>query len=139
MFEEDEGLDTSVFSDTHTMAAVLKQWLRQLPEPLLTFRLYDSIVQSAKILDPARREEAVQKIIMALPEANYRIWKYLCKFFSRVCSFPENRMSPSNVAIVFAPNVVRSESESMLTYSRDAASWFRFVEGSIDLSNKGKL
>lgn len=35
--------------DLHTVAGALKQYLRELPEPLLTTQLYPDIIQAAKL------------------------------------------------------------------------------------------
>ena len=33
--------------DVHAMAGLLKMWIRELPEPLFTFALYEPLVKAA--------------------------------------------------------------------------------------------
>lgn len=67
------------------MAAVLlKTFLRELDEPLLTFDLFDEI-SAFQTLDKEARSRAVKIMVLEkLPEDNYRILKYIVQFLSKV-------------------------------------------------------
>mmetsp|Transcript_8011 Transcript_8011/g.12177 ORF Transcript_8011/g.12177 Transcript_8011/m.12177 type:complete len:937 (-) Transcript_8011:40-2850(-) len=98
--------------DINTLAELLKLYFRQLPEPLLTFALYDAIIE----LDES---DDVQKVLDQLPATNRKLLEYLMAFLIRVCHYSEhNKMSASNVAIVFGPTLVRERVETLETSMR---------------------
>jgi hypothetical protein len=43
-----EDVDLSTCRDPHTVASLLKQYLRELPEPILTFDMYDSYIAAVR-------------------------------------------------------------------------------------------
>lgn len=73
--------------DVHMAAVLLKAFLRQLDEPLMTFELYDEI-NAFQTLGKEERSRAVKIMILEkLPEDNYRTLKYIMQFLSKVISF----------------------------------------------------
>jgi Rho GTPase-activating protein 1 len=53
-------------------------------------------------------------VMEKLPEDNYQILKYIISFLSRVMERADlNKMNAQNLAVVFGPNLVWSEVESM--------------------------
>ncbi|XP_005993735.1 rho GTPase-activating protein 8 isoform X2 [Latimeria chalumnae] len=92
--------------DIHVPAVILKTFLRELPEPLLTFELYDPIHEIANT-ESILRISKCKHIIQHLPEHNYIVLKYLICFLhmtSQESIF--NKMTPSNLACVFGLNLV---------------------------------
>ncbi|GFR80594.1 rho GTPase-activating protein 17 [Elysia marginata] len=96
----------------------LKQYLRELPEPLLTFALYDEFMQAAS-LPQDQRLQTLWTVINKLPKANYNNFRYLIKFLSKLAERSDvNKMKPSNIAIVIGPNLMwteKSNAPNMLT------------------------
>ncbi|KAK9881620.1 hypothetical protein WA026_016490 [Henosepilachna vigintioctopunctata] len=73
--------------DPHEAAVLLKTFLRELKEPLLTYELYDEIMQF-QCWDKDELLRQVQILIMEkLPEDNYTVLKYIISFLSRVSQF----------------------------------------------------
>ncbi|GFO00598.1 rho GTPase-activating protein 17 [Plakobranchus ocellatus] len=105
-------------SDPHTVAGALKQYLRELPEPLLTFALYDDFMQAA-FLPQEQRLQALWTVINKLPKPNYNNFRYLVKFLAKLAEKSDiNKMKPSNIAIVMGPNLMwteKSNAPNMLT------------------------
>jgi Rho GTPase-activating protein 1 len=70
--------------DVHMAAVLLKAFLRQLDEPLMTYELYDEI-NAFQSLSKEERSRAVKIMILEkLPEDNYRTLKYIMQFLSKV-------------------------------------------------------
>ncbi|CAG9558475.1 unnamed protein product [Danaus chrysippus] len=103
------------FRDDPTNAAVLlKTFLRDLEEPLLTFDLYDDIVQF--LTWPNRDKPRLVKVMILerLPLENYKLLKYIFQFLWKVQDRScVNKMTSSNLAVVFGPNLCRAPSGVM--------------------------
>ncbi|XP_016078058.1 PREDICTED: SH3 domain-binding protein 1 [Miniopterus natalensis] len=94
-------------SDPHAVAGALKSYLRELPEPLMTFDLYDDWMKAASLKEPGARLEALQEVCSRLPQENFSNLRYLMKFLARLAEDQEvNKMTPSNIAIVLGPNLL---------------------------------
>ncbi|KCV71241.1 hypothetical protein H696_02191 [Fonticula alba] len=96
----------------HDVTSLLKLYLRELPEPLFTFELYDCFMAANEISDVPTRLDCLRKIITYLPPGNYTLILFLIKFLRIVALLEDsNKMGPNNLSAVFAPNLLRSESE----------------------------
>ena len=98
------------YRDPHVIAGVLKSYLRELPEPLMTYSLYDEWMAAARVSSSNdSRLQALWSVVQKLPEANRDNLRYLVKFLACLCRNQDvNKMSPQNVAIVIAPNLIWS-------------------------------
>ncbi|KAJ1522409.1 hypothetical protein ONE63_002697 [Megalurothrips usitatus] len=93
----------------HVLASVLKCFLREMPEPLLTFDCYDDFLRAAILTEPADRVSTLFAILKKLPKPNFDLMERLIFHLARVALHEDtNRMSPSALAIVFAPCVLRT-------------------------------
>ncbi|KAL6104021.1 uncharacterized protein ACO6RY_13840 [Pungitius sinensis] len=93
----------------HTVTGLVKRWLRELPDPLMTFSLYSDFLHAVELPEPAERIRAIYQKVDELPTANYNTLERLIFHLVRVAKEEEhNKMSPSSLAIVFAPCVLRS-------------------------------
>eukprot|EP01134_Creolimax_fragrantissima_P004550 CFRG4550T1 len=100
------GLTVSFTENQAVLAASLyKTFLRDLPEPLIPNKAFESIL-ALQGLDDAKYHTAVQCIVAQLPDINKRILEHIVTLVQNVaeCS-KENKMTESNLAIVFAPNL----------------------------------
>ncbi|KAL3877617.1 hypothetical protein ACJMK2_035307 [Sinanodonta woodiana] len=98
--------------DQHTVAGALKQYLRELPEPLLTFDLYSEFLAVCQ-KPQDQRLQALWSVIDKLPKPNYNNFRYLIKFLSKLAEKSDvNKMTPSNIAIVIGPNLIWSQGET---------------------------
>lgn len=96
--------------DPHTVAGALKQYLRELPEPLMTFTLYEKWIETANHADKDERLKAMFEVLAELPNANYINLRYLIKFLAKLAAQQDvNKMSTQNIAIVIAPNLMWSK------------------------------
>uniref|UniRef100_A0AAY5EM18 Rho GTPase activating protein 17a n=1 Tax=Electrophorus electricus TaxID=8005 RepID=A0AAY5EM18_ELEEL len=111
------------YSDPHAVAGALKSYLRELPEPLMTFQLYDDWIQASSVSDPDKRLQALWVICDRLPKANKANLRYLVKFLAKLAQESEvNKMTPSNIAIVLGPNLLWAKTEGSLAEMAAATS-----------------
>ncbi|XP_051814510.1 uncharacterized protein LOC110970939 isoform X7 [Acanthochromis polyacanthus] len=95
------------YEDVHVAAVILKTFLRELPEPLLTFRLY-SCIQEITSVESSLRVGRCRQIMESLPEHHFIVAKFLLGFLHQVSQQSlTNKMSPSNLSCVFGVNLVR--------------------------------
>ena len=80
-------VDLTKCNDPHTVAGLLKLYFRELPEPLLTFDLYDDFIESHTGSDYQDKINKVAALIQQLPVENQILLKYLCSHLSRVASY----------------------------------------------------
>ncbi|XP_058494868.1 rho GTPase-activating protein 45 isoform X2 [Solea solea] len=129
----------------HDISNVLKLYLRQLPEPIMLFRLYNSLMGLAKeslhseentpeaeeaessSVNPAAGRgselvdlgpdtdpevlvlvEKLKELLKELPKTNFSSLRYIIRHLRRIAELEEdNKMSPSNLGIVFGPSLMR--------------------------------
>uniref|UniRef100_A0A8C2X0T7 Rho GTPase activating protein 45 n=1 Tax=Cyclopterus lumpus TaxID=8103 RepID=A0A8C2X0T7_CYCLU len=103
----------------HDISNVLKLYLRQLPEPIMLFRLYNRLMGLAKEslqgeAESPEGEEALvlvdklKELLKELPKANIATLRYIIRHLRRIVELEEdNKMSPSNLGIVFGPSLMR--------------------------------
>ncbi|KAI1104006.1 RhoGAP-domain-containing protein [Jackrogersella minutella] len=95
------------FHDVNSVAGLLKQFLRDLPDPLLTSEHYAGFVEAAKNDDEVVRRDSLHAIINALPDPNYATLRALALHLHRVIEHSAvNRMNSQNLAIVFGPTLM---------------------------------
>ncbi|XP_063986174.1 rho GTPase-activating protein 1 isoform X1 [Diachasmimorpha longicaudata] len=105
------GLPVNFRGDPHIAAVLLKTFLRELDEPLMTYELYDEITQFQSLSKDERPRKVKILVLEKLPEDNYQLLKYIVQFLSRVMDRSDlNKMTSSNLAVVFGPNLVRAPS-----------------------------
>ncbi|XP_073940549.1 SH3 domain-binding protein 1 isoform X2 [Castor canadensis] len=110
-------------SDPHAVAGALKSYLRELPEPLMTFDLYDDWMRAASLKESGARLEALCEVCSHLPRENLSNLRYLMKFLSKLAEQQEvNKMTPSNIAIVLGPNLLWPPQKEGDQAQLDAAS-----------------
>ncbi|XP_029311844.1 rho GTPase-activating protein 44-like isoform X8 [Cottoperca gobio] len=110
-------LDVQEYSaDPHAIAGALKSYLRELPEPLMTYELYNDWIQASNIQDQDKRLQALLNACEKLPPANNNNFKYLIKFLSKLTDDQDlNKMTPGNIAIVLGPNLLWMHNEGNVT------------------------
>uniref|UniRef100_A0A6I8R620 Active breakpoint cluster region-related protein n=1 Tax=Xenopus tropicalis TaxID=8364 RepID=A0A6I8R620_XENTR len=100
--------------DINAIAGTLKLYFRELPEPLLTDRLYLAFMEGIALSDPAAKENCMMHLLRSLPDPNLMTFLFLLQHLKRVAEKePINKMSLHNLATVFGPTLLRpSEVES---------------------------
>ncbi|RFU72011.1 rho gtpase activator rga [Trichoderma arundinaceum] len=108
-FDKSENYDISDPDlDITAVTSVLKQYFRKLPNPLLTFDVYEKVLESNAVTDEAERCSFLHKVFTSMPPAHRDCLEFLMFHLHRVAiREPENLMSPKNLAVVFAPTIMR--------------------------------
>uniref|UniRef100_A0AAR2KSH1 Rho GTPase-activating protein 44 n=1 Tax=Pygocentrus nattereri TaxID=42514 RepID=A0AAR2KSH1_PYGNA len=110
-------LDVQEYSvDPHAIAGALKSYLRELPEPLMTFHLYNEWIQASNEQDQDKCLQALLLVCEKLPKANSNNFRYLIKFLAKLSEFEDvNKMTAGNIAIVLGPNLLWPQTEGTIT------------------------
>ncbi|XP_066063641.1 rac GTPase-activating protein 1 isoform X1 [Chamaea fasciata] len=96
----------SKVDDIHAICGLLKDFLRSLKEPLLTFRLNKTFMEAAEISDEDNSIAAMYQAVGELPQANRDTLAFLMVHLQRVAQSPDTKMDISNLAKVFGPTIV---------------------------------
>ncbi|KAH8248112.1 hypothetical protein KR038_001511, partial [Drosophila bunnanda] len=95
------------YQDPHVIGSILKLYLRELPEPLLTYGLYKDFIRIAERHNESERKTEIKAILAKLPKENYANLRYLTRFLALVQQRSvHNKMSSQNLAIVMSPNML---------------------------------
>ncbi|XP_037253809.1 rac GTPase-activating protein 1-like isoform X2 [Falco rusticolus] len=96
----------SSVADIHVVCGVLKDFLRGLKEPLVTFSLHPAFLQAADIPDDAACGTALRHVVSKLPPANRDTLAFLMLHLLRVSHSPDCKMDVLNLSRVFGPTLV---------------------------------
>lgn len=89
------------------VSALLKTFLRDMPDPLLTSALYSGFIQAAKIPSDQPRVDCVLGLCLKLPELNLHTLIYLMAFLKRMTLAEKlNKMNSFNLAVCIGPNII---------------------------------
>uniref|UniRef100_A0A669E1B5 Oligophrenin 1 n=1 Tax=Oreochromis niloticus TaxID=8128 RepID=A0A669E1B5_ORENI len=100
--------------DVKTVTSALKFYLRSLSEPLMTYSLHRDLMCAAKSDNLDIRLSEIHSLTYKLPEKNREMLEMLIKHLVNVCSHSdENLMTPSNMAVIFGPTLMRAKEETV--------------------------
>ncbi|XP_053478358.1 rho GTPase-activating protein 42 isoform X2 [Ictalurus furcatus] len=109
----DMFLDPEIW-DNKTITSGLKNYLRCLTEPLMTYRLHEDFITAVKSDDQNYRVCAVHALVHKLPEKNKEMLQILIKHLLTVSTHSKtNMMTVSNLGVVFGPTLMRSREETV--------------------------
>ncbi|KAJ1978142.1 Rho-type gtpase-activating protein [Dimargaris xerosporica] len=115
--------------DVTTLTSILKQYLRDLPEPLLTFDAYPKFIEAIHLPDLEARCKAIQPILHQLPHGHQTTMRFLMKHWLRVHrSAAHNKMPSKNLAVVLGPNLMRTKANDTGTEFKDMSAKNSVVE-----------
>uniref|UniRef100_A0A4W4FEF2 Myosin IXB n=1 Tax=Electrophorus electricus TaxID=8005 RepID=A0A4W4FEF2_ELEEL len=114
----------------HAVTGLVKQWLRELPDPLMTFHLYNDFLHAVELPEKLEQVHAIYRVVEQLPQANFCTLERLIFHLVRVSREEKsNRMTPNSLAIVFAPCILRGpDSDDPLLSMKDVAKTTTCVE-----------
>ncbi|XP_077073020.1 rho GTPase-activating protein 6 [Siphateles boraxobius] len=148
----DQGTDVALDQrhSVHDVAALLKEFLRDMPDPLLTRELYSAFIACASLEKPDQLS-AIQLLICLLPACNSDTLQRLLYFLSDVANHAEdswgaggkevvgNKMTSLNLATIFGPNLLHQQKISEKEFSvqssarvEDSAAIISVVQRMID-------
>ncbi|XP_041838324.1 rho GTPase-activating protein 7 isoform X2 [Melanotaenia boesemani] len=90
----------------YDVADMLKQYFRDLPEPLLTSKLSETFLQIYQYMPKELRLQATRAAVLLLPDENREALRtLLCLLTDVTASVAENQMTPTNLAVCLAPSL----------------------------------
>lgn len=101
-------------TDVHTVASLLKLYLRDLPEPVVPWSQYEGFLLCGQLMnaDEAKAQQELAKQLSTLPRDNYNLLSYICRFLHEIqLNCAVNKMSVDNLATVIGVNLIRSKVE----------------------------
>lgn len=113
----DSGKDPDLQNeDPYTICCVVKEYLKKLPDPLTTYELYNSFMDLGKTRKNKTREESAEMmraLVEKLPDNSRYVLYFVVKHLHAVAQHhDENKMSITNLSIVFGPTLFRSTNTS---------------------------
>ncbi|XP_019949277.2 rho GTPase-activating protein 25 [Paralichthys olivaceus] len=105
-------------TDVHTVASLLKLYLRELPEPVVPWTQYQDFLDCTSQRDCSSTEgwEKLEKQISLLPRINYNLLSYVCRFLFEVQQHSTvNKMNVENLATVMGINLLKPQLEDPIT------------------------
>ncbi|OWJ99378.1 hypothetical protein Celaphus_00009701 [Cervus elaphus hippelaphus] len=107
----------------NTAAGVLKFYLQELPEPLMTFNPYEERTQIASVQDQDKKLQDLWRTCQKLPPQNFVNFRYLNKFLAKLVQTSDiNKMTLSSLAIVLGTNFLWAKNEGTLPEMAAATS-----------------
>ncbi|XP_062368732.1 rho GTPase-activating protein 31 [Cinclus cinclus] len=108
--------------DIHCVGSLCKLYFRELPNPLLTYELYKKFTEAVSRFPKDEQLARIQNVIQELPPSHYRTLEYLIKHLTHLASFSSmTNMHTRNLALVWAPNLLRSKEIEAVGCNGDAA------------------
>ncbi|EGC33682.1 hypothetical protein DICPUDRAFT_154253 [Dictyostelium purpureum] len=115
----DEMLDSIIFrTNGHQLAALLKGFFRELSEPLLTFDLFDKVIEIGDNSNLSEIEQVnqVSTLLKSIPIVNQNTFQLILTLLIEISKSSEiNKMNHSNLSIVFGPNLLKPRDQTIET------------------------
>ncbi|KAI9005481.1 hypothetical protein CLU79DRAFT_781284 [Phycomyces nitens] len=105
-------LDDERWNDICAVTSVLKQYFRELPNPLFTFEHHTKFMEAIMLSNSAEQLKMFGNAIKSLPTEHYNTLKCLMLHLSNVRKRSnENLMTSKNLAVIFGPTLMRHQDE----------------------------
>ncbi|CAB3402761.1 unnamed protein product [Caenorhabditis bovis] len=100
--------------ETKTISSAVKTFLRNLPEPLMTFGLHNVFINAAKMDDATMRIDHIHFYVHQLPPQHFKMLEIVIRHLRRVADLSsENLMTVSNLGVCFGPTLLRPKEETV--------------------------
>ncbi|XP_068087639.1 rho GTPase-activating protein 18 isoform X1 [Hyperolius riggenbachi] len=107
----------------HDAASLLKYFIRELPQPLLTVEYMKAFHSVQYLPTKKHRLQALNLLIILLPDIHRDTLKALLEFLQRVVDHREqNKMTLKNVAMIMAPNLFTAHTSTLKSMDQDAVT-----------------
>ncbi|XP_071353987.1 rho GTPase-activating protein 11A isoform X2 [Trachinotus anak] len=102
----EECLSTALPCD---VAGLLKQFFRELPEPVLPTELQEAFLKAQQLPTEEDRTSATMLLSCVLPDRNLCVLRHFFDFLHNVSKrSAENKMDSNNLSVILAPNLLHS-------------------------------
>ncbi|XP_067134409.1 rho GTPase-activating protein 26-like [Centruroides vittatus] len=97
-----------------TITSALKNYFRNLAEPLLTFKLHSAFITAAKQDNKLQKIADIHALVYQLPRRNFKMLELLVKHLCRVAKHSDkNLMTISNLGVCFGPTLLRQPEQNV--------------------------
>ncbi|XP_066514722.1 rho GTPase-activating protein 31 isoform X2 [Hoplias malabaricus] len=108
--------------DIHCVGSLCKLYFRELPNPLLTYELYKKFTDAILVKEEHEQLRNIQSVIKELPDSHFRTLEYLAKHLAHLATLSHHtNMHTRNLALVWAPNLLRSKEIEVSSCNGDEA------------------
>ncbi|KAI4902493.1 hypothetical protein NFI96_014846 [Prochilodus magdalenae] len=108
--------------DIHCVGSLCKLYFRELPNPLLTYELYKKFTDAVSVKEEHEQLQNIQSVIKELPDSHFRTLEYLAKHLANLATLSNRtNMHTRNLALVWAPNLLRSKEIEVSSCNGDEA------------------
>ncbi|XP_071952094.1 phosphatidylinositol 3-kinase regulatory subunit alpha-like [Antedon mediterranea] len=108
-------VDLDNVHDIHCIAGVLKRYLRELPNPVISHDLYSDFIEANSIRNEMEKVERLNDLVESLTVAHRSTLRYLMKHFTRICQHSlVNKVGPQKLASVFCHILLRPPRDCIL-------------------------
>ncbi|XP_039597545.1 rho GTPase-activating protein 11A isoform X2 [Polypterus senegalus] len=105
----DEGENCISSAPPCDVASLVKQFFRELPEPIISADLHDAFMKAQLLSTEVEKTTATLLISCLVPERAKQTLRYFFNFLRNVSQrSTENKMDSNNLAVIFAPNLLHS-------------------------------
>eukprot|EP00731_Ephydatia_muelleri_P008322 Em0004g660a len=112
-YNKGEEVDFSVYTDVNIVTGVLKQFLRELPQPVITYDAYSQIMKATAAVSTMEEDYTpLSSALKLLPKAHYLLLRYLGEHLHRVVDHStDDLVTAHNLAVIMAPTLMRAPSD----------------------------
>ncbi|CAB4010350.1 rho GTPase-activating 19 [Paramuricea clavata] len=111
LLDKDIEINFNTFTE-HDVASILKYFLAELPEPIITSAHIKVHMQIGDLGDEDKQIKALQLLFLLIPPANRHLLQQLLELLHEIANIKENKMSACSLALVFAPSVIQYKHKS---------------------------
>ncbi|EGT52086.1 CBN-PAC-1 protein [Caenorhabditis brenneri] len=123
-----ESLDPR-WRDVNVVSSLLKMFLRKLPEPLLTDKLYPFFIDANRISTHHNRLHKLRNLLRKLPRPHYDTLRFLIIHLAEITKHSDvNKMECRNLALMFGPSIVRPSDDNMATMVTHMSDQCKIIE-----------
>lgn len=107
-------LNDPTLNEIKTVTSAVKQYLRTLKEPLMTFKLHNEFITAAKRESPNLRLMDIHTLVHKLPKANFDMLDLIIAHLRKISQHSDkNLMTVANLGVCFGPTLMRPEEETV--------------------------
>uniref|UniRef100_A0A4W3JTJ9 Oligophrenin 1 n=1 Tax=Callorhinchus milii TaxID=7868 RepID=A0A4W3JTJ9_CALMI len=100
--------------DIKTVTSGLKHYLRNLEEPVMTYKLHRELITASKSDNIDYRLGAIHSLVYKLPDTSRDILILIIQHLVNVCGHSkENLMTASNLGVIFGPTLLRAQEDTV--------------------------
>ncbi|WWD20651.1 hypothetical protein CI109_105127 [Kwoniella shandongensis] len=122
--------------DPHVAASLFKLWLRELEDPIIPTKLYNDALIASR--DP---QECID-FVKNLPTYNRRVLLFVVSFLRLFVgreAVDQTKMTMGNLALVMAPNILRTTSNSLVTVFTNSTFESKFMMNLLEHMDPAKM